>query len=153
MKQMYLIDLLFGEDRFPQLVKKALGPAPRVTTAKEAVSVVEEHFALSRQPEEHVYCLFLDAEGAVRAVSVISSGSNSGCVFNLRGIHTRALLVGCWRMICLHNHPSGSLKPSDQDLSSYQMLKESSKVHEAIILDNIIVGDGEYYSFCEQGIA
>lgn len=153
MKKVFLIDLVFDKDRFPRLERQPLGPAPKVTNAKEAVRVAEEYFALSRQPEEHVYCLFLDAEGAVRAVSVISSGSNSGCVFNLRGIHTRALLVGCWRMICLHNHPSGSLKPSDQDLSSYQMLKESSKVHESIILDNIIVGDGEYYSFCEQGIA
>lgn len=152
MKKVFLIDLVFDKDRFPRLERQPLGPSPKVTNAKEAVLVAEEYFALSRQPEEHVYCLFLDAEGAVRAVSVISSGSNSGCVFNLRGIHTRALLVGCWRMICLHNHPSGGLKPSDQDLSSYQMLKESSKVHEAIILDNIIVGDGAYYSFLEQGI-
>ena len=153
MKQMYSIDLLFDEDRFPRLEKQALGPAPKVSNAKEAVRVAEEHFALSRQPEEHVYCLFLDAEGAVRAVSVTASGSNSECVFNLRGIYTRALLVGCWQMICLHNHPSGSLKPSEQDLSSYRKLIESSKVHELKILDNIIVGDGEYYSFCEQGIA
>ena len=151
MKQMYLIDLLFGEDRFPQLVKKALGPAPRVTTAKEAVSVVEEHFALSRQPEEHVYALFLDADGAVRGISLTSSGSNSECIFNQRGIYARALLLGVWQIICLHNHPGGTLNPSKLDLDSYRLLKESSKGLQINILDNIIVGDG-YLSFNEQGI-
>jgi DNA repair protein RadC len=55
-------------------------------------------------------------------------------------------------IILCHNHPSGQLKPSEQDLSLTKKIKESSRVMDINLLDHIIIGDQKYLSFADEGI-
>lgn len=151
-KKMFLLHLEYDSDRLPMLLKKDLGVSPYISQPEDAVKILEEHFAPSRQPEEHVYALFIDSDGAVRGIAETSGGSSNGCVFNTRGIYTRALLCNTPSVLCAHNHPSGSVKPSDIDIETFHRFKEGAKYVELNVVDNLIIGNG-FFSFKEEGIA
>jgi DNA repair protein RadC len=55
-------------------------------------------------------------------------------------------------MIVAHNHPTGNLKPSHSDKALTQKLKEAAKVLDIKLLDHIIVGKNEYFSFADQNL-
>ena len=53
-------------------------------------------------------------------------------------------------IICVHNHPSGNINPSIQDIESTNNLVEIGKIHGIKVLDHIIIGNNNYYSFLEN---
>jgi DNA repair protein RadC len=55
-------------------------------------------------------------------------------------------------IILIHNHPSGQLKPSRQDIGLTQKLKEGASLFDIKLLDHLIVTDNSYYSFADEGI-
>jgi len=55
-------------------------------------------------------------------------------------------------LIVCHNHPSGNLKPSDSDISLTKKLKEAGKVLEISLLDHLIIGRNNYFSFTDEGL-
>jgi len=54
-------------------------------------------------------------------------------------------------MILVHNHPSGNLTPSDADLSITKKLRDAATYLEIMVLDHVIIGDKNYYSFADNG--
>lgn len=72
-------------------------------------------------------------------------------ICNPREIFIKALLCGASGIVIIHNHPSGDTTPSEQDIKSYNRLKEAGKLIGINVLDSIIVGDS-YYSFVENGL-
>lgn len=55
-------------------------------------------------------------------------------------------------IICVHNHPSGLVQPSEADRRFTRKLADASKILEINLLDHIIIGDGDFYSFADQGL-
>lgn len=51
-----------------------------------------------------------------------------------------------------HNHPSGNLQPSEEDKEITKKIKEGSRIFDIQLLDHIIVGHSEYFSFADEGI-
>jgi len=51
-----------------------------------------------------------------------------------------------------HNHPSGNLKPSNSDIRLTKKIVDAGKIMEVPILDHIIVGDNDYFSFADEGL-
>ena len=54
-------------------------------------------------------------------------------------------------MVCAHNHPSGDVRPSREDLEFTRRLKEAGTLMQVRVLDHIIIGDNAYYSFADAG--
>ena len=55
--------------------------------------------------------------------------------------------------ICaFHNHPSGNLKPSQADIELTRKLKEAARLLDVVLIDHLIVGDKNYYSFADDGM-
>ena len=67
-----------------------------------------------------------------------------------RDIFKEAYLLSCCSFICVHNHPSGDATPSLEDVSVTKNLKELGIIHGINLLDHIIIGDNNYYSFFED---
>jgi len=55
-------------------------------------------------------------------------------------------------IIIAHNHPSGDSSPSAEDRAVTKKVKEAATLLNIALLDHIIIGDGEYYSFADQGL-
>lgn len=71
---------------------------------------------------------------------------------NLREIFSRALQLFAVSMICIHNHPSGSKAPSLEDKRFTKELCDAGKLMEIAVLDHIIIGGDEYFSFADEGL-
>jgi DNA repair protein RadC len=82
----------------------------------------------------------------------ISKGGISGTVVDARLILKPAIEHLASSIILCHNHPSGQLKPSEQDISLTKKLKESARLMEISVLDHLIIGDQKYLSFADEGL-
>ena len=73
-------------------------------------------------------------------------------IADIRLIFQAALLTNSVALILAHNHPSGNLKPSPEDIRLTKQIREASNFMRIKILDHIILSDTEYYSFADEGM-
>ena len=81
----------------------------------------------------------------------ISEGGIAGTVMDIRIILQHALLAHASSIILAHNHPSGNLKPSEQDLRITKIIKEGSKLLDIQLVDHLIITESAFYSFADDG--
>lgn len=107
---------------------------------------------LSDLHHEEFWVIYLNKGNRVIERERVSSGGVSGTVVDIKIILKHALqkLASC--IILSHNHPSGNIQPSDADISVTRKLKEAAKLMEIAVLDHVIIGDNEYYSFADNGM-
>jgi DNA repair protein RadC len=55
-------------------------------------------------------------------------------------------------IVLAHNHPSGNLQPSKEDINLTQKVKQAAALFDIQVIDHIIVGDANYYSFADEGL-
>jgi DNA repair protein RadC len=123
---------------------------PKIATSYDAFRLLNTK--LSDLPHEEFWILLLNRANSVVRMDCISKGGVSGTVVDARLILKPAIETLASGIILCHNHPSGQLKPSEQDLSLTKKLKESARLMDINLLDHIIVGDQKYYSFADEGI-
>jgi len=121
-----------------------------VKEAKDVYHILESAFSASTQVEEYMYLMCCDSSMRVLGLFVVSSGSVNNTLQNIRGVFMRALMCNAACIIVGHNHPSGNSEPSRDDKLCYEKLNEASELMEISLVENIIIGDGEYYSFREN---
>ncbi len=85
------------------------------------------------------------------AFDILHKGSITSTVVDVRLIMQRALELGAVIIIICHNHPSGSLIPSEQDNSLTQRVAEAAKIMDIRLMDHIIVGENDFYSYSADG--
>jgi DNA repair protein RadC len=103
-------------------------------------------------PHEEFYVLYLNKSNRVITHKHISSGGVTGTVADLKIILKHAIELLASALIAVHNHPSGNLKPSQADIDLTKRLKESGKLMDILLLDHLIIGDKNYYSFADIGM-
>jgi DNA repair protein RadC len=69
-----------------------------------------------------------------------------------REVFSEAVACSCSSIILVHNHPSGETEPSHEDIVLTNRLDECGKLLGIKVLDHIIIGDGVFYSFKEEGL-
>ena len=103
-------------------------------------------------PHEEFHILLLNRSNTVIRKEFVSRGGVSGTVVDQKIIFKIALEHLASSIILCHNHPSGNLKPSDQDILLTKKLKEAGFLLEIPILDHLIITDSGYFSFADEGI-
>lgn len=101
---------------------------------------------------EEFWVLFLNRANEILKKEKLSSGGVSGTVIDPKIVFSKALKSSCSGIILVHNHPSGSLRPSSQDINITTKIKEGGKLLEISILDHLIFTNNGYYSFSDEGI-
>jgi len=103
-------------------------------------------------PHEEFWILLLNRSNRIIGREKISSGGISGTVVDAKMIFRSALERVASSIMLFHNHPSGSLKPSQADLSLTRKLKQAGEVLDTQVLDHLIISERGYYSFADEGI-
>ena len=101
--------------------------------------------------QEEFYCIYLDASKKVIEEKLLFIGTANYSLVHPRDIFKEAYLLNATGIICVHNHPSGEVKPSTEDINLTIRLKEIGVLLGIRIIDHIIIGDEKYYSFLENG--
>ncbi len=103
-------------------------------------------------PHEEFHVLYLNRSNTVIRKESVSRGGVSGTVVDPKIIFKQALLHQASSIVLCHNHPSGNLKPSNEDVSLTKKLKEAGNNLEIPVLDHLIFTDRGYYSFADEGM-
>lgn len=81
---------------------------------------------------------------------MITVGSISSTIVDIRRIVKQALLCNATRIILFHNHPSGNPLPSKADIAETEKLKKACDLFDISLIDHIIIGDDCFYSFADE---
>lgn len=126
---------------------------PRVTSSKEGYDLLLSSWDEDRiEFVEEFKILLLNTANKVLGIFEVSKGGVAGTVADPKLIFMAALKTNASAIILSHNHPSGNLKPSPQDLSLTNKIAEGGKLLDIRVLDHLIVTTGGYYSFADEGI-
>ena len=82
----------------------------------------------------------------------VSSGGLTGTVADVRMIFKEAISCQAVSIILCHNHPSGNLSPSAEDIQLTKKMKEGGSMLEIAVLDHLIIADNKFYSFADEGM-
>ena len=136
-----------------ELAKRALkmedDVLPTIKSAKEAFSNLGE---IRRAKKEHFVTLYLNARNQLIHKETISIGILNASLIHPREIFKPAIDKLSASMIVAHNHPSGDVEPSDEDLEITKRLVNAGKILGIEVLDHIIVGERSFFSLKEKGL-
>lgn len=100
--------------------------------------------------QECFYVVYLDSKNKYIDKKLVFKGILNKSLIHPRDIFKEAYLLSACNFICIHNHPSGDATPSMEDINVTKMLSEIGKLHGIGLLDHIIIGNNNYYSFYED---
>jgi len=122
----------------------------KVITSADAAAIFKP--LLSDLPHEEFWVLLLNRNNLVLDKMMVSQGGLSGTVIDVRIILKMALEKLANSIILCHNHPSGNLVPSEADKEITKKIKEAGKHMDIPVLDHLIIGNGSYFSFADDGL-
>lgn len=105
---------------------------------------------IGNQMQEHFLVVFLDTKNIMMKYKTIFIGTINMSLIHPREIYKEALHIGCAKIICVHNHPSGDVSASKEDILMTKRLQEVGDIVGIPLLDHIIVGKNNYLSFKEK---
>jgi DNA repair protein RadC len=122
----------------------------KITSSQDVYQLMKPE--LMDETVEHFYVVLLSRANHVIKKQLISKGGTTATVADPKLIFKHALDNLASSIILVHNHPSGSLKPSDQDRRLTNKLKEVGINLEVPVVDHVIFTDLAYFSFADEGL-
>lgn len=104
------------------------------------------------QLQEEFKMLLLDRNNQLLGFYSLSKGGISGTVVDLKILFAVALKSKASAIILAHNHPSGNLKASAEDIELNKKIKSASKFLDILFLDHLIITKNGFSSFCDEGL-
>ena len=101
---------------------------------------------------EEFWIIYLNNSIKVIQKNQLSKGGITGTLVDVRLVLKNALEVGAIGLILVHNHPSGTLKPSEADKQITNKLKTAAESLDIKVLDHLIITENAYFSFADDGI-
>ena len=123
----------------------------KITNSKDSADFFRELWDDSIGIYESFFCIYLNNANNTIGWYKVSQGGITGTVADPRLIIKKALDVLAIGIIMCHNHPSGQLRPSEQDLQLTEKIKQVGKFLDIQVLDHIILTEESYYSFSDNG--
>jgi DNA repair protein RadC len=111
---------------------------------------LKDKLELHKEPEEVVMLLSLDNKKNLISCCEVSRGTIDKTILNPREVYKRALVSNAKSIIIAHNHPSGIAEASEEDKVVTKIIKEAGIILDVNLLDHIIVGKENYYSFFDH---
>lgn len=128
---------------------------PIIKSSDDAARIARQFFPEETiNLQERFIAMYLNRANRLIGVYTVSIGGITGTIADTRLILSVALKTVATSIILLHNHPSGSLKPSNADLSLTSKIKEAARYMDILVADHLIVSPeiDTYYSFADEGL-
>jgi DNA repair protein RadC len=125
-------------------------PAEKTVVDDPRVAAAALSQDLMWQSQEHFAVLMLDIKHRLLGTQVVTIGTATETLAHPREIFREAIRQGAARMIVAHNHPSGILEPSPEDIHLTRQLLQAAQILAVPILDHLILGNGDFCSLRER---
>lgn len=104
------------------------------------------------QTRERFFCVFLDTKNSPITYYELGTGGIAWCSYDIKLLFCAGLLSLASSVVIMHNHPSGNLTPSEQDINITKKIKKAGELIEIKLIDHVIFTKNDYYSFLENGV-
>jgi DNA repair protein RadC len=132
--------------------REELEPELKDFNIKDPESVVKAiRASIKDKAKEHFKLILLNPRNKIIGISTISIGTLNASLVHPREVFKDAIMHNAASVVLAHNHPSGDPEPSEDDLKITKKLVDSGKILGIEVLDHIIVGKNDYYSFKAKG--
>ncbi|MDD4363133.1 MAG: DNA repair protein RadC [Atribacterota bacterium] len=132
-----------------RLAQEKILPGKRIQKAQD---VVDYYYAEMRDKKKELFhIVLLDIRYQIIRDVLVSMGSLSETIVHPREVMKEVVKESAAAVIFLHNHPSGNPQPSQQDITLTDRLCKSCQVMGVKVLDHIIIGEDQFYSFAQMG--
>ena len=101
--------------------------------------------------QEHFLVMYLDMAKTILKIECVSTGGSTHTIADPRVVFKKAINLGATLIIIAHNHPSGNLKPSVDDVRLTKKFVAAGDLLDIKVIDHLILCRGNYYSFFEKG--
>lgn len=122
-----------------------------IRTPQEAFNAARPY--IQNEKREHFLAILLDVRSRLISVEIISVGTLTATLVHPREVFFPAIRKKAHSLIVVHNHPSDNLTPSEEDILITKQLHEASKLMNIPLIDHLIIGRHNYYSFKENGFS
>lgn len=141
----FWVDLKSG--KFASMVKES-AKGKKLKNSKEVYHILKPLFAKGDDIEKFI-CLFLDSQNQIITIEQLFSGSLCHTTSYRREIIKKVLELKALFIIVAHNHPSGCVEPSKEDIEVTRKIKQAMECIEGSLLDHLIIGNG-YKSLADE---
>jgi DNA repair protein RadC len=121
-----------------------------IKSSKDAFNIL--YPLVADLPHEEFWILLCNRANKVIHSLSIGRGGVASVVVDVKIILKSALEHLASSIVLCHNHPSGNLKPSNEDIKITKRLQEAGALLDITVIDHLIIGDMHYYSFADEGI-
>lgn len=122
----------------------------KIGGSDDAAKFIRPYFEECMDNHEEFKVMHLNNRNMVVNVHHMSSGGTAGTLIDTKLILQQALLIKTSSLICVHNHPSGELNPSQADIQTSNKLREACKLVDLKLLDSLIITREGYYSLADN---
>lgn len=129
---------------------KPLDSDLRCNSAQKIFKHFRSEFAGLEQ--EYFYCLYLSQQKRLIGKKLLFKGTLNRSLIHPREIFKEAYLSSAAYIICIHNHPSGNVIPSSEDINVTNNLVKIGNLQGIPVIDHVIIGNNNYYSFYENDV-
>jgi DNA repair protein RadC len=127
-------------------------PAVTISSSEDACDFIKQFYSDDMDIFESSFVLLLNRANTTIGYAKISQGGLTGTVVDPRLVAKYAVESLATSIILAHNHPSGNLKPSTQDIDLTRRVKEGLKLLDIEVFDHIILTSAGHYSLLENGL-
>ena len=122
----------------------------KITSSNSVFEFVQP--IIGELPHEEFWILYLNNSNKIIKSAQLSKGGITGTVVDVRLAFKEASQLGAVGIILAHNHPSGTLKPSQADIQLTKKLKTAGESLDIKVLDHLIITEKAYFSFADENM-
>ncbi|HET8804125.1 MAG TPA: DNA repair protein RadC [Aequorivita sp.] len=122
----------------------------KITSSNSVFEYVQP--IIGELPHEEFWILYLNNSNKIIKSAQLSKGGITGTIVDVRLAFKEALQLGAVGIILAHNHPSGTLKPSQADIQLTKKLKMAGESLDIKVLDHLIITEKAYFSFADENM-
>ena len=124
----------------------------KIGSSRDVNDYIRSVYPVEINIREAMIVLLLNNSNRTLGYSIASIGGLTGTLVDVRLVLRDALLTQSTGLILIHNHPSGTLKPSQSDINITSKVKKAAELMDIKVLDHLILTEDSYYSFADAGI-
>lgn len=124
----------------------------KITNSEDAAKYARNFYFDDMLIYESAFIMMMNNAGKVFAWAKISQGGVSSTLVDVKIVAKFAIESLSARIIFVHNHPSGNVKPSIEDKNITKKIKDGLKLFDIQLVDSIIISDSDCYSFQDEGM-
>ena len=144
------VDIIAALEFGKRIFQENLPPKISITSSRQAFTAVQSKY--SGILHEEFWIILMNKANKIISVERISTGGVSSTLVDPKIVFSKALDKLASSIILSHNHPSGSLKPSVQDINLTKKLCECAAFLEIKVWDHLIIADEKYFSFADNNM-